>query len=409
MAEAIFKNATLSIAKATDTFNPDDTVQLGTSEFIKRMIRFSATAGDNRHNLAVEDILNKDENKRDFKCFSRNTRDDAGNTVKGENYDVKWSERTKPENIEKAANFKRYIFDTETYGVRRDIKAIIDGLSADGIPETELMEKYGVKTLDEAKELQKKSWAKQKVFITAYDYAEMLSKLFKANKIKDMKFDITCEINYEYNAEKNEWYQKFVPKSIYKARPDVKPESTGSMVFVFNPKNCVDDADFETTGEARISGYVKQYMYGCVEKNYFVPVTLVVNKKFNSEGKNEAAAMLKKMKKKTDKDWNEIELKLAIVNGSQYVEFSEDLMDDEMREDYECGLITFEDARKQFFASLKDGKGIKGEREQYIAAVGLAKSGVAPTEYTDEDIYKIPVKKAKVAKATEELDDDIFD
>ena len=68
---------------------------------------------------------------------------------------------------------------------------------------------------------------------------------------------------------------------------------------------------------------------------------------------------------------------------------------------------TFEDARKQFYDSLKDGKGIKGDREQYIAAIGLAKSGVSTTAYTTEDIMKKPEKKAKAAKAAE-LDEDIF-
>lgn len=74
MAEAIFRNATLSIAKATDSFNPDDTVALGQSDYLKRMLRFSAVAGDNRHNLALEYIMNKDESQRTVKTFSRGSR-----------------------------------------------------------------------------------------------------------------------------------------------------------------------------------------------------------------------------------------------------------------------------------------------------------------------------------------------
>lgn len=407
MAEAIFRNATLSIAKATDSFNPDDTVTLGQSDYLKRMLRFSAVAGDNRHNLALEYIMNKDESQRTVKTFSRGSKDEDGNSVKGQSMDVKWADRNKPEIIEQVSNYRKRSIDMEQPGVRNDLKKIIEGLEPDGIPEKELMDKYGVKTLDEAKELQKKSYAKKKTYITEYDLAETLSKLFKANKIKDMKFDVYCEINYEYNAEKNEWYQKFVPKTIYRAKADTKAESTGTMTFIFDPKKCVDDADFETTGRAVANGYVIQYVPSCVEKNYFVPVTLVIDKKFNSDGKNEAEAIIKKLKKKTDSDWNEIELKLSIVNGSSYVQFSEDLMDDEMRSDYEDGLITFEDARKQFYDSLKDGKGIKGDREQYIAAIGLAKSGVSTTAYTTEDIMKKPEKKAKAAKAAE-LDEDIF-
>lgn len=385
--------------KETEGFKPYNTVKFN-SGWSKKSIKFNVICGNNKHMLDVSDLVSPDLKNANIMTFSKATQDSDGNKAKGEKLTIPFADRMKPENIEKVAEFKKFVVDTEVSGRRFQLEKAIDKFK-DGSIDDDQMNNLDVHSIKECEKSLAESKTKKHEFISAYDFIDYLNKFVNAEKIKNMVFKITGDFELSYNDQKDIWYRNFVPKRIYRVADDAEQISTGVFSVIFD-KNAIDDLDFAETKKLHINGYLKQYLNN-YKKDCFCPMLFTINS--NSDEKSEKKAMgLKKKFTFSDEcecEFREIGIITDILNGSQKVELTKDLLTEEQLENIEFGLCTLEDIKREM------GKDIYGDKVTDVVVTGLARgfsSGSRDTAYTSKDVSKPRIESAEV-----NLDEDIFD
>jgi hypothetical protein len=167
--------------------------------------------------------------------------------------------------------------------------------------------------------------------------------------------------------------------------------STEMKMTVFFTEDCIDDESFAENNKAFLNGYINYYDGNC-KANGFKPVSIVIRDE----------KLLKAMKKKLTAEDDEVKsigVVVKVIEGAERKEIKLEDLDEDTREDIECGLLDFEEVRKAL------GGNVVGDRISELRFDGLwaEKRTVEDTTYTVEDLQPA---KAKVVGVDDEDDDD---
>lgn len=342
------------------------TEQTYDSGWITRKLKFSMVCGDNSHFFECSGGKWKDDAKNVVYAFSK-----ATETEKGKNIQIAWADRMKSDVVDGVAQFKKYIIDTELFNVRKEIK---DSGDKDALAE---------------------SMKKHHEFLAQWDFVEMLNKLASSDKAKDMVFEISGNIEYSYNAEKDKFYMNYVPTRVYRVADDAKQICEATM-DVFYTADSVDETMVDETGNIIVNAFT-QYYERNIKQNAFAPVSLILKKD------NPKAEGFKKMfAKAQDEQVRKTSLTIECINGAQKTEITFEQLSDEQKELIEWGLATFEDIKKDM------GGEVYGEKIVENRIVSLAKGmtkGSEDTIFTTDDVNKKPVKAEVIVDLFGDEDD----
>lgn len=403
----------LSIGKDTEKFHPYSETKYD-SGWVRRRLLFNAQCGDNRHMLSVEAGSYEDEHG-DVYTFSKATYDENGKRISnGELIKIPFKERLTSPKIAEVAEYKKFVFDLEKPGRRRRLKAALDNVKeGKGVTDEEL-ENLEVKSVEDLEEEYKKSEKRHHSFISEWDYAEFIKKVIDSGKFKDCKFHIRGQINFSYSDNKERFYESIVPNRIYLSDDDAEEKSTATMNFVFNNQS-LDETSVEEDGKYYVNGHIFEYDSNRKEK-LPVPTTIVImapDAEKDEKAFKKANAQKRKFIVDADEEDKYLEYGILVdmINGSQRVEITEDMLTDEQKEDLDCGIITMEDIRRAIGGSAY-GDSVKEYRFIKPSQSGI-KEGIQDTVYTDDDMIVKPLEEEDPNEdlfAEESVDDDdLFD
>lgn len=371
---------TISPCKETENFKPYNTIWFD-GGWGKKTLKFNVQCGTNRHLVEIDDLITKDNSKRQIYTFTKGTVDSNGNRSKGESFIVDYKDRNKQSILDKVAEFKKFIVDTEEYGKRFKLEKIVDKFKDNSVTD-EMMEALGVHSVEEAETALAESKKKRHEYICAEDFIEYLNKFVNSEKIKDIKFQIKGEYNIEYNERDNKWYRKFIVNRIYKAPADAEPVSQGTFTTYFG-ENAIDDSNFSDNKKMTANVYVQQYL-NKYKKNYMCPISLTIDGNGDEKASKKAIGIKKKFTTSDDK-YKELGVTVQFIDGAQEVEISDDILSEEQQENLELGLITMDDIKREL------GKPVYGDRVTDIVITGLARgysNGAKPTAYDEKDFAR---------------------
>lgn len=382
----------LSMPKDKESFHPYQENEYE-SGWESRRISFSVICGTNRHMVRVNGLARKDRKNKIY-TRTKNTYDDNKNLVEGENVQIDFKDRLKPEIVATIADYKKFVFDcgdrTKRYALNTLLNHKKDGKN---ITEEEL-KNAGVSDASEIEEAYNKSLAQRHEFISEWDYVEFIKKALSDPGIGKMQFKVSGSAEYQYSEKDGRAYMNYIPTRIIRVADDTEPASEGQINFLFS-SNAVDDSSVEEKGRYYINGWTREYESSF--KDYiYVPITVVV---LDSEDEKEHKIALAKLRKfKVDGDEvREYGMSVEIINGAQQVEITEDMLTDEQIEDLECGLITMDDIRKE----MENPMGDRITEYRFIKPSKGFTKGSQETAYTRENMVLVP--------QTEDNDEDLFD
>lgn len=332
------------------------------------------------------------------------TRSKGDSNNKGENIQIPFADRKKESVIENVATFKKFIIDDETKDNRNQLWAIRKSLTNGDSLTDEQFEFLGVSTVEEAEETVKNRARHE--YIHEWDYADVVNKhvnsangLYKVSGNVDISYDMTTKTAYK----------NYTVTKIEKMPDDSESYAYVTTDVYFN-KNSLDLENWvETEGEKKtpdISGVAvvnaKQRFY-CSDARYNVKGTFATDITFEIPGINKNYGIKNKLSKSFDEvTWKLIRLNLNIIDGSEEVELTEDMLTEDQLIDIECGATTLEEIKADM-----NGK-IYGDRVRKYTFRNItnASKGEEDTEFTDEDMLP---PHSEVADELETEDEDIFD
>ena len=387
----------ISPCKETEKFKPYSETKFD-SGWAKKQIKFNFICDTNRHLLEASSLYDsKNPDKMKIYTFSKGTTSDSGEKLKGEKMEIPFKDRTKPEIIEKVAEFKKFVVDTEVPKRRFNLEKAIDKFK-DGSITDEQMETLGVHSIDECEKALTESRKKRHEFISEYDFVDFLNKLVNSDKIKDMTFRATGDYALEYSEKNDTWYRKFVVTRLY--RTDEEPKSQATLGLTFG-REAIDDNDFDDDRKIHINGFLSTYL--STYKKNCCPITLTLDGNGDEKAEKKALAFKKKFMfpDTCDCDYREIGLVCNVLDGAQRIELNEDMLSEDQKENLEFGLITMDEIRKEL------GKDIFGDRVTDIVIDSLCRGfsgGAKDTAYSDKDFGK-----PRIETIDTDDEEDIFD
>ena len=342
-------------------------VQTYDSGWMSERLRFTVVAGDNTHFVEINAGRWKQEDKNVIYGF---TKGDANK--KGEAVQIPWSQRNSESVIEKMAGWKIFTIDLDTYQHRKEVEESGD---------TEAIEK---------------SNKKRKHFLAGTEFCEYVNKVINSEKIKDVKFRVSGNVNYTYSENKDRYYSTYEVTKIYRVDDSVEPSSEVNIDFYF-AENCIDSTDYDETGKAIVSGWTPFYD-STTKKNWYCPITLAMRFGTDDKGKKQLKGWNKIFGKFEDDEIRRIVLSCEQINGAQKVDISYEDLDEDTRDNIDFGIITLEDAIRDL------GGQMYGDRIQEIRISkpgrGFSK-GSETTMYSLDDMKQKPVKEI-VSKAEDD-------
>ena len=180
---------------------------------------------------------------------------------------------------------------------------------------------------------------------------------------------------FQYSDKTGKWYNNYVVQKVVRVPDEEQVSSQATYNFYFD-KESVDDADFAETNKVVVKGWVQQYVGKPYNKNCFAPFGISI------VGDN-ATKISKKFKfADTEAEVREMGVVCDVLNGSQKIELTMDMLTDEQREDIEMGWTTLEDIKRDI------NKDIYGEKITDVRLVKPARGytgGAIDTAYTKAD------------------------
>lgn len=389
MAELFNFCGKIALGKDSEKFHPIERRDFQ-SGWTNTTVRFNCISGTNRVLCMTQGGKWKDDKKNVIKTFGKSTTDKDGNTVKGQNIEIPWAKRFDADQIDKVAGFRKFTCDTGDVKMRYKLQNLISAFE-NGEDTDELVEELGIDNIVDAKAALEKSQAKKKVFLSEWDFAEHMAKVAQSDKFKNKLFYISGVYEVSYNADKDRFYTNYHVNRVVLAPDDAEPNTELKVDFLFG-EDAWDDSNYEETGKCRVSGWASYYD-GSLKKNGFSPIVVTVK-----EDEKKTISLKRKFECDGD-EIKQIGLTLKVVEGAEVVELTMDMLDDETREDIECGLLDFEDVKREL-----GGRAI-GDRVSELRFVELTPKKNKPqdTVFSIDDMHP--------AKADEEVSKefDLFD
>jgi hypothetical protein len=365
----------LSISKETEKFKPYD-YNSYPSGWAKSQLLFNIQSAQNRHSLRIEGMFKEDGTGTIYTFTKGETNQTTHEKIKGENIQVPWKDRNKPENIEKVAEFKKFVVDLEQYGRRYKLENAVKKQEEENLTDEELKDLgLDAEELQHELELSKK---RRKEFLSEYDFTEYLYKLISSDKLKDKVFKVSGNIVHtEYNGKIR---KNLVPSRLYLMPSNEPQTSTGTVTIYFN-KDSLDVGSYESTKKYYINGFVRDYD-SSKKETVPCPIQLVLDDSNEDEKKHKIVNVIKRQFEVDNDSWKEFGVKVKLLDGAQKVDITEDMLTDFQKEMLELEAITMDDIRKEI------GGDVYGERVQEIVIVNISKGftkGRKDTVFVDSD------------------------
>jgi len=362
------------LGKDSEKFHPIDK-QTFKSGWTMTTVRFNCVSGTNRVLCTAQGGKWSKDEKNTIQTLSKSTTDANGKVSKGKTITIPWEKRFDAEQIDKVAGFRKFTCDTGDVAMRYKVQNLITAFEKNNATD-EAMEEIGIYNLNDAKAALEKSLAKKKVFLSEWDFAEYVAKVAASDKFKDKLFHISGNYDISYNADKNRYYTNYRVTRVILASEDSVPE-TELRADLFFDENVWDDSRYEETGRCFLNGWTSYYD-NSLKKNGFMPLSVAI--KENDEKK------LERLKEKFsgDEKIKEIGLILKVINGAEIVEVTMDMLDEATREDIECGLLDFEDVKREL------GGRVVGDRisELRFTKLNPKKNVPQDTLYSADDMHE---------------------
>ena len=390
MANVFNFTGKISLPKQTEKFSPVERKSFQ-SGWTNTTVKFNCISGTNRVLCMTQGGKWTEDKKNTVKTFGKSTTDANGKVTKGAQIDIPWAKRFDADEIAKVAGFKKFVVDTGDYKMRYKLQDLVSAFENNTVTD-EMMEQVGIDNLEDAKAALEKSQAKRKEFLTEWDFAEYMTKVANADKLKDKLFNISGSYEVSYNAEKDKFYTNYHVNRVVLAAEDAEPKTEMKVDFFYGA-DAWDDSNLEETGRCFVSGWINYYDNN-LKKNGFKDVVIVVREE------NEKKRNALKRKFTVDDGIKQIGLTLSVIEGAEVIELTMDMLDDETREDIECGLLDFEDVKRELggraigdkiselrFAELTPKKNVAQDTMYGVEDMCPAKEDVAEDE--DEEIVDI--------------------
>ena len=194
----------ISLGKETEKFKPIERKEF-TSKWMNTTVKFNVISGTNRILCMTQGGKWTDDKKNTVKTFGKSTTDENGKVTKGAAIDIPWAKRFDAEEIAKVAGFKKFVVDTGDYKMRYKLQDLVAAFENGSVTD-EMMEQAGIDNLEDAKAALEKSQAKRKEFLSEWDFAEYMTKVLNADKLKDKLFNVSGSYEVSYNAENDRFY-----------------------------------------------------------------------------------------------------------------------------------------------------------------------------------------------------------
>jgi hypothetical protein len=387
---------TAKIPKASEKFTPYSEKDYRTSGWTNRDLKFNVICGNNRHILEVRDGHWTDGHGNVF-TLGKSTRDKDGNFVHGEKLEIPWADRFNPDQISKVAPFKKFIVDLNNPETRNKFYSALPDFKSGNMTDEELSY-FNCSSIDDFNKIIEGYNKHRREFLTGFDFAEFVYKILKSGKLDKVKLHITGDIaiTHDDRPDHEGFYRHYIPNRIRIADQDEPETSEGSIEIYYN-KNSLDSGSLDEKGKYYVHGYTFSYDSNR-KKQIPCPVVLSINAKGNPndpEDKTEKWAEIFKKRFTIQNDdsvkWKYIGVKVDLLEGSQEVEITDDMLSQNEKEMLALNLITKEDILKD-----RGGK-IYGDIVREDIIKGYARGwlvGPKPTNYEDSDFILPPLSGA---------------
>ena len=366
--------------KATDNFAPIERKNYD-SGWTNTIVRFNCVSGTNRVMCLVQGGKWVDDKKNG----SILTMDKDRNKI-----EVPWSRRHEESEIEKVIKYRRFIVDLADSNKRNRLKYALK-VFENGNQTEELMQEVGCKTLDEVKAALEKSKSRCHQFLSEWDFAEYMTKVVASEKIKDSLFKISGIQENQYSPSKGRFYTNYRVNRVELVSSE-EEKSTKMMIDFYFDENCIDDSSFENDGKAYLNGFTTYYD-NSLKATGMMPIPVVVRDEKKLE-------IIKKRFTGGDSEIKNIGLAVDVIDGAEMLNITYDDLDDESKEDVDCGTVSLKDA----IAAL--GRNKVGDRITELRYCGwnAKKNKVEDTTYKKEDMKPAEMKPT----VADDDDDDIL-
>lgn len=383
MANTISFIGKIMLGKDSDKFHPVDRRTFASS-WTNTTVKFNCISDTNRVMCTVQGGRWQSDAKNVIKTFSKPSTDANGNTTKGEMIDIPWAKRFDADQLDRIVDYRKFICDTGDSRMRYKLQNIVDGKAEID----DALIAAGVDSVEAAKVALEKSKAKRREFASEWDFAEHLAKVLQSGKYANKLFKLTGMYDIAYNADKQRYYTTYHVNRVFLMPDDAVSETTLKVDFFFS-EDSFDDSQYEETGKAYVNGWVNYYD-SSVKANGFMPLTVTVK-----ENEKKIAGLKRKFSCESD-EIKQVGLTLKVVDGSERVEITIDMLTEEEQEDIACGILDFEEVKRAMNNS------VVGERISELRFVELTprKSTVQDTVYHLEDMHEA---RAKVVDEVEDI------
>lgn len=378
----------IALGKDSEKFHPIERKEF-TSKWTNTTVKFNCISGTNRILCMTQGGKWVDDKKNTVKTFSKSTTDENGKVTKGENIEISWNKRFDQDQIARVAGFKKFVVDTGDYKMRYKLQDLVKAFE-NGTATDEMIEEVGIDNLDDAKTALEKSQAKRKEFLSEWDFAEYMIKVAQSDKMKNKLFNISGSYEVQYSAEKDRFYTNYHVNRVTLAAEDTEPKTEMKVDFYYG-EDAWDDSMYDETGRCLVNGWLAYYDNN-LKKTGFKNTVVAIREE------NEKKRNALKRKFTCDDGIKQIGLTLSVIEGAEVIELTMDMLDDETREDIECGLLDFEDVKREL-----GGRAI-GDRISELRFTELTpKKNVAQdTVYSVEDMH--PAREDVIEDDEDDID-----
>ena len=388
MANVFNFTGKIVLGKDSEKFHPIERKEFS-SGWMNTTVKFNCVSGTNRILCTTQGGKWTNDSKNVVKTFGKSTTDANGNVIKGTAIEIPWAKRFNENQIDKVAGFKKFVVDIGDYKMRYKLQNLVAAFEK-GTVTDEMMTEIEIDNLNDAKAALEKSQAKRKEFVAEWDFAEYMIKVAQSDKMKDKLFNISGTYEVSYNADKDRFYTNYHVNRVTLAAEDAEPKTEMKIDFLYGT-DAWDDSTYEETGKCLVNGWVDYYDSN-LKKPGFKPTVIVVR-----EGDDKKRRGFKR-KFNIDEGIKQIGLTLSVIEGAEVIELTMDMLDEETREDIECGLLDFEDVKREL-----GGRAI-GDRVSELRFVELTPKKNKPqdTVYSVDDMH--PAREEIIEDANVEVE-----
>ena len=386
----------LTLSKETDNFKPYQELLYDSGWKRKRLV-FNVISGDNRHSLTINAGAFADGHG-DVYSFTKGSVDSNGNKIKGELIKIPFKDRLTSPKLSEIAEFKKFVLDLEEVGRRRLIESAIEKVKEGNITDEDL-EKIHISSVDDLEFELTKSKSLRKEFISEWDFIDAIKETISSGKYANRKFLIYGNGEYSYNENNNQVYESLIPTRIYLASNDSEEYSKCDIKFLYG-KDAIDESFLEEKNKYYVNGWIMEYENNR-KSNIPVPITFSIPLQDNDKKTN---ALKKKFIVDEEDKIYEYGIVCSMLNGAQKTKITMDMLDDEVKDDIECGLITFEEVVKEL------GGNVYGDRVkewQFLEiGRGYKSKGREITAYTSDNMIITQLESEDVTAGLFDEDED---